>query len=153
MNNTENGSQALTSAAQESTRDLTKLLISLASAVVVLSATFTEKLSQGAGLAIIVLFVAWVFLALAVIYGVKALSTLVHAQRTAAEKWGEMTFPAMRLSWRSFQAGMVLLLLYAALAAGKQAWGASATKDRCCQCSGIATQQASINKDAPATSP
>jgi hypothetical protein len=62
---------------QDSTRDLAKLVISLASAVVVLSATFTEKLAQGVGVVIIVLFLSWVLLALSVISGVTACRTLL----------------------------------------------------------------------------
>lgn len=108
-------------AAQESARDLAKLIISLASAVVAISATFAEKMSQGAGPVILVLFVAWALLAASVIYGVGAMSQLVHAQWTGADKWSEWTFPRIGKSWWCFQVGMVLLLLYAAIAAGRQA--------------------------------
>lgn len=131
-----NGASNGDGAAQESTRDLAKLVISLASAVVVLSATFAEKLAQGVGVAIVILFVAWAALATSVICGVTALSNLVQAQRTENRRWGDVTFPPMRWSWRSFQAGMVALLLYAGVASGMQAWSASNKDPSRCQCVG-----------------
>ncbi|HEY5377891.1 MAG TPA: hypothetical protein VIK01_29620 [Polyangiaceae bacterium] len=94
----------------------------MASAVVALSVTFAEKISTGVGCVILILFAAWICLAGAVVFGVNALSKLVHAQRTSAATWADMTFPPMRRSWRSFQAGIVMLLLYAAVVAGRQAW-------------------------------
>ena len=110
-------------AAQESTRDLVKLLISLGSAVVVLSATFTEKLAQGVGAGILVLIASWTSLAVSVYFGVTALSTLVHAQRNLTDTWADMTLPPMRNCWRWFLVGMVLLLLFAAIASGMKAFG------------------------------
>lgn len=109
------------SAAQESVRDLAKLLISLASAVVALSVTFTDKLSQGVGYVVIVLLLAWACLAASIICGVNAMSKLAHAQWTGAEKWGDWTFPQMRWSWRSFKAGILLLLIFAATSAAIKA--------------------------------
>jgi hypothetical protein len=108
--------------AQESSRDLAKLLVSLASAVVVLSATFAEKFSEQAGYTIIILFVAWLCLAASVVFGVTAISNLVHAQWTLAENWGTVTFTPMKRSWIAFQIGMVSLLLYAGVAAGIRAF-------------------------------
>jgi hypothetical protein len=107
--------------AQESVRDLAKLIISLASAVVVLSATFADKLSHGVGIAIVVLYMSWICLATSIVFGVKAISKLAHAQWTGADRWGEWTFPPMRRSWQAFQAGMGLLLGYAAIVSGIQA--------------------------------
>jgi len=108
--------------AQDSTRDLIKLLISLASGVIALSAAFIEKLSAGVGFTIVTLYLSWIALATSIFFGVKALSRLVHAQQTDAKNWYEITLPPMRQCWRYFQAGVVLLIVYASIASGFRAW-------------------------------
>jgi hypothetical protein len=110
-----------TKAAQESVRDLAKLLISLSSGVIALSATFAEKLSLGVGLVVVVLHLAWIVLVLSIFFGVQALSTLAHAQETGAVEWGKRTFQPLRKCWQTFQAGVVLLIIYGAIVSGMQA--------------------------------
>ena len=122
--------------AQESVRDLVKLIISLASAVVALSATFADKFSHDVGWGILLLFLAWACLAASIIYGVNAMSKLAHAQWTDADRWWDWTFPLMRRSWRCFQSGMVVLLVYAGIAAFIQSRQPKAALVSCLSCAG-----------------
>ena len=123
-----------TTAAQGSASDLVKLLISLASGVLALSATFIEKLSLGARWVIIVLYFSWAALIVSIIFGVRTLSKLTHAQQTGTTQWGQMALPSMRWCWRFFQAGVVLLMIYGATLAGFQAWSNRSSKPIDCDC-------------------
>ena len=120
--------------AQKSASDLVKLLISLASGVLALSATFIEKLSAGASWVVILLYLSWLALLVSIFFGVRTLSKLVHAQQTGTPRWGEMIFPSMRRCWVFFLSGVVLLMLYGAPVAGIQAWGGKTGKSEDCQC-------------------
>jgi hypothetical protein len=119
---------------QKPAGDLVRLLITLASGVLALSATFVEKLSAGSGWSIVVLYLSWVALVASIIFGVKALSMLADAQRTSATQWAETTFPSMTRCWQSFQAGIGLLMVYGAIVAGLQAWGRVEPKPCCESC-------------------
>lgn len=122
--------------AQKSVSDLVTLLISLASGVLALSATFTEKLSVGAGSSVIILYLSWAVLVTSIFFGVRTLSKLAHAQITGATEWANMTLPSMRQCWRFFQAGIVLLMIYAAAVAGLQARSPKTTPEKAgnCEC-------------------
>lgn len=114
--------------AQDLTKDLIKLLISLASGVIAISAAFIEKLSTGVGFSIVTLYLAWVSLVVSIFFGVKSLSKLVHAQQTDANNWYNITLPPMRKCWLYFQAGVILLVVYASIASGIRAWSPNADK-------------------------
>lgn len=120
--------------AQDSARDLAKLLISLASGVVALSATFAEKLSGGLGLSVSLLYLAWIALVAAVVFGVAALSRLTDAQQKGAPEWWSTTLPPMRRSWRAFQAGVGLLMLYGIVASAAKATQPQPSKADRCDC-------------------
>ena len=105
----------------ESTRDLAKLFVTLASGVIALSGTFADKLSRGAGWAVVVLFAAWGLIATSVFFAVHTLSRLVHVQRNYTENWADMTWPSLRRSWNFFLAGLVVLLVYGAITSTKNA--------------------------------
>jgi hypothetical protein len=132
MNGSEDSSaqKAQIPPAQDSTKDLIKLLISLASGVIAISAAFIEKLSSGVGFPIVALYLAWISLLSSVFFGVKALSKLVHAQQTDANNWYDITLPPMRRCWFYFQAGVVLLVVYASITSGIRAWSPNADNDQ-----------------------
>jgi hypothetical protein len=102
-----------------STSDLIKLLISLSSGLVGLSATFADKVADGTRYAILILFASWAALAASICFGVKVLSLLADAQYKDSDGWWGMVSPPMRNSWRGFLAGIALLLTYGVFAA----WG------------------------------
>jgi len=97
---------------QEAAADLAKLLISLASAVIAISATFASSMVQDRSYVIAPLGAAWVALAVSIHFGVKALSRLGDAQQKETAEWSRLVNPHMKWSWRCFQLGVVLLLVY-----------------------------------------
>ncbi|GJM43287.1 MAG: hypothetical protein DHS20C21_01290 [Gemmatimonadota bacterium] len=106
----------------DSVQDLAKLLVSLSSGVLAFSVTFAEKVSVGVGLAVALLYAAWILLVLALMFGVKALSRLADARLKGTQTWFPQVLPSLRTCWRAFQAGLIALMLYGALASGIHAW-------------------------------
>jgi hypothetical protein len=116
--------------AQESTRDLIKLLISLASGVIALSAALVEKVSVGVGYSVSILYISWIGLTISIYYGIKSLSMLVHAQQTGATNWYDITLPPMQKCWRIFLFGVAMLIFYASIVSGFRAFNSKAEDEK-----------------------
>ena len=99
--------------AHESARDLAKLIISLSSGIIAISATFVEKHTQGVRLVVVLLAISWILLIVSIFYGIKALITLVNAEQQDAQNWWGMTRIPLRIAWNHFRAGVVTLTVYA----------------------------------------
>jgi hypothetical protein len=100
---------------QESARELAKLLISLSSAIIAISATFVEKHTARVSYLVILLPIAWILLLVSLFYGIKSLIAFVNAQQTNSSNWWGLTKPPLRTSWVSFRWGVIILSIYAFL--------------------------------------
>ena len=117
--------------------DTVKLLVTLGSGVLVLSGTFASELSGGVkGWVLFILFASWIALTISVLSGVLALYSLAESQHSARPNWWELASPKLRLCYKMFLIGIVLLVVFAMASFGGRAWalvageGASATCDQ-----------------------
>lgn len=99
---------------QESLRDLCKLIISLSSGVLAISATFASKMVENAGLAVLMLMVSWLYLVFSIISGVKAIDVLADAQQKGTVSWWSLTIGHARKCWKRFKFGVIILIVFCA---------------------------------------
>jgi len=104
--------------AQDSTKDLVKLIMSLALGLLALSGTFASRMSEGAGVAIALLYTSWGALIACIFYGIKSLSVQAKCIMSGSPNWWSVTIAPAKLSWRSFKIGILLMILYGAVIAG-----------------------------------
>lgn len=107
---------------QESLQNVVKLIITLAISVLALSGTFASKMSGGVGFYIILLYISWFFLIMTIFKGIGMLSSLAQLIMNGTSNWWEQTISRARSSWRCFQIGIVLLVVYGAIFAGFRAF-------------------------------
>jgi hypothetical protein len=110
-------------------QDLNKLLISLSSGVIAISAAFAERLSTGVGLAILFLILSWLSLTISIFFGINSLSKVLHSKKTNVENWHDLIYPPLRKSNWFFFIGVALLIVYASLVATQQAFRKCSTKE------------------------
>ncbi len=98
--------------------ELLKQLITLASGVLALSATFIEKLTPASTLGLLVLALAWIALLASVFGGLQAMSAVVKSRLDPDHDWSTGTgqFYA-RLAKYGFVLGILLFALFAFLSA------------------------------------
>ncbi|HDR52129.1 MAG TPA: hypothetical protein ENN90_11015 [Mariniphaga anaerophila] len=114
---------------QESLQDVVKLIMTLSLGVLALSGTFASQMSIGISLGIFLLYFSWLFLILTIFYGIGMLSSLAQLIMNDSPNWWGQTINKARRSWRCFQVGIVLLVVYGGLFAGLKAFGIIETKN------------------------
>ena len=102
---------------QESLRDLCKLIISLGSGVLAISASFAAKMSESSGVGIGLLLMSWIYLVVSIMSGVKAIDVLADAQRKGTDEWWSLTIRHARDSWKQFRWGLLILVVFGSTAA------------------------------------
>lgn len=99
---------------QESLRDLCKLVISLASGVLAISAAFVARVASDAGPCLLILVLSWCYLIASILRGVKAIDILADAQQKGTTTWWAMTIEPARQCWRNFRSGVIALIVFCA---------------------------------------
>jgi len=101
--------------------ELMKQIITLASGVLALSATFLEKLSSMSFLLLIVLAVSWLALLVSVFFGLETISAIVKSRLDPDYQWSKgYGKDSARISKYTFVGGIALFALFAFLSlAGK----------------------------------
>jgi len=104
--------------AHETALELLKQLITLASGVLALSATFLEKLATLLVPLIVVLGLAWLALVVSVFFGLEAISAIVKSRLDSAHRWSEgYGKTSARISKYAFVLGILLFASFALLVA------------------------------------
>jgi hypothetical protein len=105
-----------TERAQTSTQDFIKLIISLASGVIALSATFVPKFAEHSSITIGVLFVSWLLFAASIFFGIRTLTILTRCIMNGTELWWNQIVGTARLCWWCFLIGIGGLIIFAGMA-------------------------------------
>jgi hypothetical protein len=102
--------------AHEVALELVKQLITLASGVIALSATFIEKIKPLRQLLFVVLAASWVALLVSVLFGLETISAIVKSRLESNSSWSQgYGRKAAKISKYAFVGGIFLFALFAFL--------------------------------------
>jgi hypothetical protein len=116
MTNSSQAASSSTERAQTSTQDFIKLIISLASGVIALSATFVPKFSDHSPITMGILFVSWLLFAASIFFGIRTLTILTRCIMNGTELWWNQIVRTARLCWWCFLIGIGALIIFAGIA-------------------------------------
>jgi hypothetical protein len=105
-----------TERAQSSTQDFIKLIISLASGVIALSATFIPKFTEHGFATALILFGSWLLFGASIFFGIRTLTIITRCIMNDTPLWWNQVVGSARSCWWSFLAGIVGLILLAGVA-------------------------------------
>lgn len=96
--------------------DLVKQLITLASGVLALSATFLEKLGPLSPISLLLLAAAWLALIVSVLGGIQTMSAIVKSRLKSDDEWSRGTARNFALASKyGFVTGITLFVVFAFL--------------------------------------
>lgn len=102
--------------ADEPALELMKQLITLASGVLALSATFIEKVPRSSASHVVILIVAWVALLASIFFGLETISAIVKSRLDSNDDWSAGYGKASaQVSKYAFTVGVALIALFAVL--------------------------------------